>query len=227
MAVADRSTPATSTRSRRPCEVLWEQGKEARTERLTPRRSRRPSRCCGLTTLLSRNVSAGRMSSKRPLSVVVPSRTSGLYAERVMATFEVSSTRSADLGGKQRSRDIVSRAGATLSQPEPSAPIIGNTSAHGTSGSAPLPAVSASTNLMGKPLLTADDVAGLLRVPPVPGLLTRPTWRAAIDPHRRALRPIPCRGDRAVDPESGGLRSATARPASGRRARGTREETER
>lgn len=78
---------------------------------------------------------------------------------------QASSGRSPDLVAKERSRDGVSSAAAAMKPLEPYSRHGRATTALDTGGSASLPAVSTSTNLTGWRLLTADDVAVILRVP--------------------------------------------------------------
>ena len=75
------------------------------------------------------------------------------------------SGRSPDLVVKQRSRDGVSSAAIPVDQLEQNPESTSVLLALDAGGSAPLPAVSTSTYLGGQPLLTADDVAAVLRVP--------------------------------------------------------------
>jgi excisionase family DNA binding protein len=74
------------------------------------------------------------------------------------------SGRSPDLTVKQRSRDDVSSDAIPAGQLEKNPESTSVSLALDTGGSAPLPAVSTSTYLGGQPLLTADDVAAVLRV---------------------------------------------------------------
>jgi excisionase family DNA binding protein len=75
------------------------------------------------------------------------------------------SGRSPDLAVKQRSRDGAPSRGGTPGQQSRLPERASATTALDTTDAAPLPAVGTSTPISGWQLLTADDVAAILRVP--------------------------------------------------------------
>src|SRR5207248_2019334 len=82
-----------------------------------------------------------------------------------MSPIPAASGRGPDSSVKQQSRDGVSGAAIPADQLEQNAGSKSVSSALDTGGWAPPTAVSTSTYLGGQPLLTADDVAAVLRVP--------------------------------------------------------------
>lgn len=82
-----------------------------------------------------------------------------------MNSIQASSGRSPDLIAKQRSRDGVSSGGATPGRQSRFQERTSTVTALDTTGAAPLPAVGTSTPVSGWRLLTAGDVAAILRVP--------------------------------------------------------------